>query len=96
MERLKTRSVFLSPAVQARSLRSVMEVYSIQPDYSVNRDVDVSSSPNSKLQLRPEYADMNPLHHNHSYRDREHHHSDPISGHTASLSWLTHQEKDRK
>ncbi|XP_077078287.1 cyclic AMP-responsive element-binding protein 3-like protein 3-A isoform X2 [Siphateles boraxobius] len=89
---------FSTAKVQARSLRSVMEVYSIQPGYSVNRDVEVSSSPNSKLQLRPEYADMNALHHNHnhSYRDREHHHSDPITGHTASLSWLTHQEKDRK
>ncbi|XP_056127618.1 cyclic AMP-responsive element-binding protein 3-like protein 3-B isoform X2 [Rhinichthys klamathensis goyatoka] len=87
---------FSTAKVQARSLRSVMEVYSIQPGYSVNRDVEVSSSPNSKLQLRPEYADMNPLHHNHSYRDREHDHSDPITGHTASLSWLTHQEKDRK
>ncbi|KAL0201743.1 hypothetical protein M9458_004930, partial [Cirrhinus mrigala] len=58
------------------SLRSVMEVYSIQPGYSVNRDSDVSS---------PEYADMDPLHHNHSYRDGEHHHGDPITGHAATL-----------
>lgn len=86
----------LSPAVQSRSLRSVMEVYSIQPGYSVNRDVDVSSSPRSKLQLRPEYADMDRLHHNHSYRDREHHHSDPITGHAASVSWVSHHDKDRK
>lgn len=86
----------LSPAVQSRSLRSVMEVYSIQPGYSVNTDVDVSSSPRSKLQLRPEYADMDRLHHNHSYRDREHHHSDPITGHAALLSWVSHDEKDKK
>lgn len=86
----------LSPAVQSRSLRSVMEVYSIQPGYSVNRDVDVSSSPHGKLRLRPEYADMDPLHHNHSYRDGEHHHGDPITGHAATLRRITHHEKDRK
>lgn len=86
----------LSPAVQSRSLRSVMEVYSIQPGYSINRDGDVSSSPHSKLRLRPEYADMDPLHHNHSYRDGEHHHGDPITGHAATLRWITHHEKDRK
>uniref|UniRef100_A0A672MXV3 Cyclic AMP-responsive element-binding protein 3-like protein 3-A n=1 Tax=Sinocyclocheilus grahami TaxID=75366 RepID=A0A672MXV3_SINGR len=86
----------LSPAVQSRSLRSVMEVYSIQPGNSVNRDVDVSSSPHSKLRLRPEYADMDPLHHNHSYRDHEHHHGDPITGHAATLRWIMHHEKDRK
>lgn len=86
----------LSFAVQSRSLRSVMEVYSIQPGYSVNTDSDVSSSPNGKLQLRPEYADMDPLHHNHSYRDGEHHHRDPITGHAATLRWITHHEKDRK
>uniref|UniRef100_A0A673KDD1 cAMP responsive element binding protein 3-like 3b n=1 Tax=Sinocyclocheilus rhinocerous TaxID=307959 RepID=A0A673KDD1_9TELE len=80
----------------SRSLRSVMEVYSIQPGYSVNRDVDVSSSPHGKLRLRPEYADMDPLHHNHSYRDGEHHHGDPITGHAATLRWITHHEKDRK
>ncbi|XP_051769086.1 cyclic AMP-responsive element-binding protein 3-like protein 3-B isoform X1 [Ctenopharyngodon idella] len=87
---------FSTAKVQSRSLRSVMEVYSIQPGYSVNRDVDVSSSPRSKLQLRPEYADMDRLHHNHSYRDREHHHSDPITGHAALLSWVSHDEKDKK
>ncbi|XP_052403432.1 cyclic AMP-responsive element-binding protein 3-like protein 3-A isoform X2 [Carassius gibelio] len=76
--------------VQSRSLRSVMEVY------SVNRDVDVSSSTHGKLRLRPEYADMDPLHHNHSYRDGEHHHRDPITGHAATLRWMTHPEKDRK
>lgn len=73
---------FSAAKVQARSLRSVMEVYSVQPGYSVNRDVDVSSSPHGKLRLRPEYADMDPLHHNHSYRAGEHHHRDPITGHT--------------
>ncbi|XP_059419011.1 cyclic AMP-responsive element-binding protein 3-like protein 3-A [Carassius carassius] len=87
---------FSAGKVQSRSLRSVMEVYSIQPGYSVNRDVDVSSSPHSKLQLRPEYADMDPLHHNHSYRDHEHHHGDPITGHAATLRWITHHEKDNK
>ncbi|XP_067308912.1 cyclic AMP-responsive element-binding protein 3-like protein 3-B isoform X2 [Pseudorasbora parva] len=86
---------FNTAKVQSRSLRSVMEVYSIQPDYLVNRDMDVSSSPHGKLQLRAEYADMDPLHHNHSYRGHEHHHSDPITGHAPSLNWLTH-EKDRK
>ncbi|KTG41389.1 hypothetical protein cypCar_00037569, partial [Cyprinus carpio] len=87
---------FSTVKVQSRSLRSVMEVYSIQPGYSVNRDVDVSSSPHGKLRLRPEYADMDPLHHNHSYRDGEHHHRDPITGHAATLRWITHHEKDRK
>ncbi|XP_016421990.1 cyclic AMP-responsive element-binding protein 3-like protein 3-A [Sinocyclocheilus rhinocerous] len=87
---------FSAVKVQSRSLRSVMEVYSIQPGYSVNRDVDVSSSPHGKLRLRPEYADMDPLHHNHSYRDGEHHHGDPITGHAATLRWITHHEKDRK
>lgn len=86
----------LSPAVQSRSLRSVMEVYSIQPGYSVNRDVGVSSSPHGKLRLRPEYADMDPLHHNNSYRDGEHHHRDPITGHAATLRWITHHENERK
>ncbi|KTG40044.1 hypothetical protein cypCar_00045404 [Cyprinus carpio] len=87
---------FSAGKVQSRSLRSVMEVYSIQPGYSINRDGDVSSSPHSKLRLRPEYADMDPLHHNHSYRDGEHHHGDPITGHAATLRWITHHEKDRK
>ncbi|XP_016396205.1 cyclic AMP-responsive element-binding protein 3-like protein 3-A isoform X3 [Sinocyclocheilus rhinocerous] len=87
---------FSASKVQSRSLRSVMEVYSIQPGNSFNRDVDVSSSPHSKLRLKPEYADMDPLHHNHSYRDHEHHHGDPITGHAATLRWITHHEKDRK
>ncbi|KAI7809306.1 cyclic AMP-responsive element-binding protein 3-like protein 3-B [Triplophysa rosa] len=73
--------------VQSRSLRSVMEVYSIQPGFSVGGDVVVPSSPHTKL-LRPEYADMEPLLHNHSYRDHEHHHGDPITGHATTLSWL--------
>ncbi|XP_059357107.1 cyclic AMP-responsive element-binding protein 3-like protein 3-A isoform X2 [Carassius carassius] len=81
---------FSPTKVQSRSLRSVMEVY------SVNRDVDMSSSTHSKLRLRPEYADMDPLHHNHSYRDGKHHHRDPITGHAAELRWITHHEKDRK
>lgn len=85
----------LSSAVQSRSLRSVMEVYSIQPGFSVSGDVVVPSSPHGKL-LRPEYADMEPLLHNHSYRDHEHHHGDPITGHASTLSWLSHPGKDRK
>ncbi|KAK2900444.1 hypothetical protein QQF64_015641 [Cirrhinus molitorella] len=87
---------FSAAKVQSRSLRSVMEVYSIQPGYSVNRDADVSSSTHGKLRLRPEYADMDRLHHNHSYRDGEHHLGDPITGHAATLRWIAHHEKDRK
>lgn len=86
---------FNAAKVQSRSLRSVMEVYSMQPGFSVNGDVVVPSSPRTKL-LRPEYADMEPLLHNHSYRDHEHHHGDPITGHAATLSWLSHPGKDRK
>ncbi|XP_043089456.1 cyclic AMP-responsive element-binding protein 3-like protein 3-A isoform X2 [Puntigrus tetrazona] len=88
---------FSGAKVQSRSLRSVMEVYSVQPGYSVDRDVDASpSSPHGKHRLRPEYADMDPLHHNHSHRDREHHHRDPVTGHASALGWITHHEKDGK
>lgn len=70
--------------VQSRSLRSVMEVYSI------SSGVDKSSSNQNALLTRPEYADMDQSHHNHSYR--KHRRGDPITGH----SWTTHREQDRK
>ncbi|XP_051557744.1 cyclic AMP-responsive element-binding protein 3-like protein 3-B [Myxocyprinus asiaticus] len=93
---------FSTAKVQSRSLRSVIEVYSMPPGFSVERNIDTSSSPRAKLQLRTEYADMDPLLHNYSYGDHEHHHGDPIASHTAKLSWITHPErglhhqKDRK
>ncbi|XP_065118058.1 cyclic AMP-responsive element-binding protein 3-like protein 3-A [Paramisgurnus dabryanus] len=87
---------FSTAKVQSRSLRSVMEVYSMQPGFAVSGDVVMSASPRTNLRLRPEYADMEPLPHNHSYEDHEHHHGDPITGHAATLSWLSHPEKDRK
>ncbi|XP_051553375.1 cyclic AMP-responsive element-binding protein 3-like protein 3-B [Myxocyprinus asiaticus] len=84
---------FGTAKVQSRSLRSVMEVYSMQAGFSVERDADVSSSPRAKLRLRPEYADMDSLLNNHSHGDHEHHNGDPITGHAATLNWIMHPEK---
>ncbi|XP_058274817.1 cyclic AMP-responsive element-binding protein 3-like protein 3-B [Hemibagrus wyckioides] len=83
--------------VQSRSLRSVVEVHSLQPVSSMDRHMETDII--SKMQIRPEYADMDPLHHNYSYGDQEHHHRDPITGHAAMLGWHNSQpcpQKDRK
>ncbi|XP_060726323.1 cyclic AMP-responsive element-binding protein 3-like protein 3-B [Tachysurus vachellii] len=88
---------FSTGEVQSRSLRSVVEVHSLQPVTSMDRHMETNLI--SKLHIRPEYADMDPLHHNYSYGDQEHHHGDPITGHTATLGWHKSQlcaQKDRK
>ncbi|XP_036412165.1 cyclic AMP-responsive element-binding protein 3-like protein 3-B isoform X2 [Colossoma macropomum] len=93
---------FTAARVQSRSLRSVLEVHSLQPVFSVDRRVETATSMITKMHIRPEYADMGSLPNNRSYGDEEHHHGDPITGHMATLGWLSrpdsgpyHQE-DRK
>lgn len=89
----------MSPPVQSRSLRSVVEVHSLQPVSSMDRHMETTTNIISKTHIRPEYADMDPLHHNRSYGDQEHHHGDPITGHTAMLGWHNSRpchQKDKK
>ncbi|KAL6467973.1 hypothetical protein MHYP_G00236500 [Metynnis hypsauchen] len=93
---------FTAARVQSRSLRSVLEVHSLQPVFSVDRGAETATPMITKMHIRPEYADMDSLLHNRSYGDKEHHHGDPITGHMATLGWLSrpdsgpyHQE-DRK
>ncbi|TSR27748.1 Cyclic AMP-responsive element-binding protein 3-like protein 3-B [Bagarius yarrelli] len=81
---------FSNAKVQSRSLRSVVEVHS-----QMETDANIIS----KMNIRPEYADMEPLHHNHSYRDQKHHQGDPITGYRAMLCWHNSQlcpQQDRK
>uniref|UniRef100_A0A3B1ICA1 cAMP responsive element binding protein 3-like 3b n=1 Tax=Astyanax mexicanus TaxID=7994 RepID=A0A3B1ICA1_ASTMX len=94
---------FTTARVQSRSLRSVMEVHSLQPVLTLDRGVKTASSMISKIHIRPEYADMDHPPHNHSYGDKEqHHHGDPITGHMGTLGWMSqpdsglHLQKDRK
>ncbi|KAI4880615.1 hypothetical protein NFI96_021159 [Prochilodus magdalenae] len=78
-------SEFTTARVQSRSLRSVMEVQSLQPVFSVDRGVETATSMITKMHMRPEYADMGSLTHNRSYGDQEHYHGDPITGHMATM-----------
>ncbi|XP_062844119.1 cyclic AMP-responsive element-binding protein 3-like protein 3-B [Trichomycterus rosablanca] len=71
--------------VQSRSLRSVMDVHDMRPAFSMDRPIEITVI--SKLHIRPEYADMNPLRYNRSHGNKEHHHGDPITGHIALLGW---------
>ncbi|KAL7851232.1 hypothetical protein AOLI_G00215880 [Acnodon oligacanthus] len=93
---------FTAARVQSRSLRSVLEVHSLQPVFSVDRGAETATPMITKMHIRPEYADMDSLLHNRSYGDEKHHHGDPITGHKATVGWLSrpdsgpyHQE-DRK
>lgn len=81
----------MSPPVQSRSLRSVIEVQSLQSISPMDGHVESATNIVSEMQIRPEYADMDPLHHNRSHGDQEHYHGDPITGHMASLSWHNSQ-----
>ncbi|MCI4390844.1 hypothetical protein PGIGA_G00127490 [Pangasianodon gigas] len=90
---------FSTANVQSRSLRSVVEVHSLQPVPSMDSHMEKATNVISKMHIRPEYADMDPLHHNRSYGDRKHHHGDPITGHMAMLGWHNSRpchQKDRK
>ncbi|XP_017350540.2 cyclic AMP-responsive element-binding protein 3-like protein 3-B [Ictalurus punctatus] len=90
---------FSTAKVQSRSLRSVVEVHSLQPDSSMDRNMERATNIISKMHIRPEYADMDPLHHNRSYGDQEHHNGDPITGNMAMLGWYNSRpckQKDRK
>ncbi|XP_066509107.1 cyclic AMP-responsive element-binding protein 3-like protein 3-A [Hoplias malabaricus] len=80
---------FAASRVHSRSLRSVVEIHSLSsPVFSMDRGVETTTVI-TKMHIRPGYADMEPLTHNRSYGDREHHHGDPITGHKATLSWLS-------
>ncbi|KAM9440118.1 cyclic AMP-responsive element-binding protein 3-like protein 3-A [Clarias gariepinus] len=95
---------FSTAKVQSRSLRSVLEIHSLQPVSSMDRHVETATNIISKMHVRPEYADMDRLHHNQSYGDHRklqehHHHGDPITGHMAILGWHNSQpchSKERK
>ncbi|XP_030629650.1 cyclic AMP-responsive element-binding protein 3-like protein 3-B [Chanos chanos] len=88
--------------VQSRSLRSVVEVDRLHPVFSLEKHVETASSVLAKLQVKPGYADMDPLPHNRSYGDQDHLHGDPITGRVATLSWLSQieagllQKKEKK
>ncbi|KAF7692517.1 cyclic AMP-responsive element-binding protein 3-like protein 3-B isoform X1 [Silurus meridionalis] len=94
--RADDQAEFSTAKVQSRSLRSVVEVHSLHPVSSMDRHME---TPTNIVSIRPEYADMDPPHHNRSYGDQEHHHGDPITGHMAMLGWCNLQpchQKDRK
>ncbi|XP_060762598.1 cyclic AMP-responsive element-binding protein 3-like protein 3-A [Neoarius graeffei] len=97
--RISDPADLITDKVQSRSLRSVVEVHSLQPVSSMDRHMETTTNIISKTHIRPEYADMDPLHHNRSYGDQEHHHGDPITGHTAMLGWHNSRpcnQKDKK
>lgn len=89
--------VCVSPPVQSRSLRSVVEVLRLQPVSSMYRHMETTTNIISKIHIRPEYADMDHLHDNRSYGDQRHHHGDPITGHMAIVDWhKVWYQKERK
>ncbi|XP_072525426.1 cyclic AMP-responsive element-binding protein 3-like protein 3-B [Salminus brasiliensis] len=83
---------FTTARVQSRSLRSVLEVHSLQPVLTLDSGIETASPMITKMHIRPEYADMDPPPHNRSYGDQEHHHGDPITGHMGTLGWLSHPD----
>ncbi|KAI1882958.1 hypothetical protein AGOR_G00240240 [Albula goreensis] len=85
--RTSVEADFSMARVQSRSLRSVVEGQTTSfPTLSVDKGVEAVASLLAKLQLKPEFSDVEPVPHNHTLEERGHHHSDPITGRIATVT----------